>query len=249
MIEHSTLKANNDRVQLSEIFTSIEGEGPYFGTKTIFVRMAGCHLNCHWCDTTYALAMNSGKSYSVDEVKDLIIKELRPNTYKINFTGGEPLIQYRAVAELAKFTKQKNGLRTYIESSCFDSIRFAKVLPYIDICKIEFKTSDSRVVDHNNYNELLLNEIRCLKLAVIQRKRTYIKIVVTDSSNILEFRGLVKAIFENVNPSNLVGFIIQPSYGVDEPKIEKLLSFYDCVYPVYNEVRIVPQLHKLIGVR
>jgi 7-carboxy-7-deazaguanine synthase len=96
---------------------------------------------------------------------------------------------------------------------------------------------------------LLLNEIRCLKLAVIQRKRTYIKIVVTDSSNILEFRGLVKAIFENVNPSNLVGFIIQPSYGVDEPKIEKLLSFYDCVYPVYNEVRIVPQLHKLIGVR
>jgi 7-carboxy-7-deazaguanine synthase len=52
-----------------------------------------------------------------------------------------------------------------------------------------------------------------------------------------------------VNPSNLVGFIIQPSYGVDEPKIEKLLSFYDCVYPVYNEVRIVPQLHKLIGVR
>ena len=167
MIEHSTLKANNDRVQLSEIFTSIEGEGPYFGTKTIFVRMAGCHLNCHWCDTTYALAMNSGKSYSVDEVKDLIIKELRPNTYKINFTGGEPLIQYQAVAELAKFTKQKNGLRTYIESSCFDSIRFAKVLPYIDICKIEFKTSDSKVVDHNNYNELLLNEIRCLKLAVI----------------------------------------------------------------------------------
>src|ERR687897_902613 len=85
MIGHSTLKTSNDRVQLSEIFTSIEGEGPYFGTKTIFVRMAGCHLNCHWCDTTYALAMNSGKSYSVDEVKDLIIKELRPNTYKINF--------------------------------------------------------------------------------------------------------------------------------------------------------------------
>ena len=103
---------NNDRVQLSEIFTSIEGEGPFFGTKTIFVRMAGCHLSCHWCDTTYALPMGGGLSYSVDEVKDLIIKQLQPSTYKINFTGGEPLLQYEAVATLAKFMKQTKGLRT-----------------------------------------------------------------------------------------------------------------------------------------
>jgi 7-carboxy-7-deazaguanine synthase len=47
----------------------------------------------------------------------------------------------------------------------------------------------------------------------------------------------------------LVGFVIQPSYGANQPGLEKLLSFYDCVYPIYNEVRIVPQLHKLIGVR
>ena len=82
MIGHSMLKTNIDRVQLKEIFTSIEGEGPYFGTKTLFVRMSGCHLHCYWCDTTDALAMNSGNSLSVDEAKDLIIKELQPNTYK-----------------------------------------------------------------------------------------------------------------------------------------------------------------------
>src|ERR671921_1006268 len=111
MIGHSTLKTSNDRVQLSEIFTSIEGEGPYFGTKTIFVRMAGCHLNCHWCDTTYALAMNSGKSYSVDEVKDLIIKELRPNTYKINFTGGGAAIQKPTVVVVSKLIKKKKRPR------------------------------------------------------------------------------------------------------------------------------------------
>jgi 7-carboxy-7-deazaguanine synthase len=249
MIGHSMLKTNNDRVQLNEVFTSIEGEGPYFGTKTIFVRMSGCHLNCHWCDTTYALAMNSGTNITVDEAKDLIMKELQPNTYKINFTGGEPLIQHEAVAELAKFMKQKKGLRTYIESSCFDSLRFAKVLPHIDICKVEFKMSDSEVVDHDSYNHLLLNQIRCLKLAVMQRKKTYVKVVVTGSSNIHEFRNLVKEIFENAEPSNLVGFVIQPCAGVDEPTVEKLLSFYDCVYPMYDEVRIVPQLHKLMGVR
>jgi 7-carboxy-7-deazaguanine synthase len=242
-------KMNNNRIQLSEIFTSIEGEGPFFGTKTMFVRLAGCHLSCRWCDTTYALGMNTGKSYSICEVKDLIIELLQPSTYKINFTGGEPLIQHEAVAELAKFMKQKGGLRTYIESSCFDSFRFSEVLPYIDICKIEFKMSDSKVVDHKNYSDLLHNETQCLNLAVSQHKSTYIKIVVTNSTNLEEFRNLVKEIFENARACDLIGFVIQPSYGVDEPPLTKLLGFYDCVFPVYEEVRIVPQLHKLIGVR
>jgi organic radical activating enzyme len=173
-------KMNGNRVQLNEIFTSIEGEGPFFGTKTMFIRLAGCHLGCYWCDTTYALGMNSGKSYLINEVKDLIIKQLQPSTYKINFTGGEPLIQYEAVAELGKFIKQNKGLRTYIESSCFDSSRFAKILPYIDICKIEFKMSDSKAVDYKNYEDLLYNEGRCLNLAISQSKSTYVKIVVTN---------------------------------------------------------------------
>jgi 7-carboxy-7-deazaguanine synthase len=240
---------NNERVQLSEIFTSIEGEGPFFGTKTIFVRMAGCHLSCHWCDTTYALPMGGGLSYSVDEVKDLIIKQLQPSTYKVNFTGGEPLLQYEAVATLAKFMKKTKGLRTYIESSCFDSLRFAKVLPYIDICKIEFKMSDSKVIDHTRYDNLLHNEFRCLKLAASEHKSTFVKVVVTNITNIIEFKKLVRGVFESVKPSDIMGFVIQPSYGIAEPTIEKLLNFYDCVYPVYEEVRIVPQLHKLIGVR
>ncbi len=242
-------KMNSGRVQLSEIFTSIEGEGPFFGTKTMFVRMSGCHLSCRWCDTSYALPINSGKKYSIDEAKDRIIEQLQPNTYKLNFTGGEPLIQYEAVAELAEFVKRKRGLRTYIESSCFDSYKFAKVLPYIDICKIEFKMSDSNVVEQENHSDLLNNEIKCLKLAVSQHKSTYIKIVVTNSTNITEFRNILNEIFHNSTASDLIGFVIQPSNGVDEPTLSKVLSFYDCVYPLYEEVRIVPQLHKLIGVR
>ena len=109
--------------KLSEIFTSIEGEGILFGTKTMFVRLAGCPFKCHWCDTPYALPMDSGINYSVGEVKEIIIKSLQPNTYKINFTGGEPLVQYEAVLELAKFVRQK-GLRVYLESSCYDAVRF-----------------------------------------------------------------------------------------------------------------------------
>jgi len=240
---------NNVRVQLSEIFTSIEGEGVLVGTKTLFVRMAGCHLKCHWCDTTYALSMNSGLDYSISDAKELIRRELKPNTFKINFTGGEPLIQYEAVIELAKFASVEIGLRTYLESSCFDSGRFAKVLPYLDICKIEFKLRDSKAIDSRNYPQLVYNEIKCLKMAVQNRKRTYIKIVVTKLTDQLQLEGLVKDIFSNVKATDLLGFVIQPSIGTDEPGMEKLLNFYDCIYPIYEEVRIIPQLHKVIGVR
>lgn len=86
-------------------------------------------------------------------------------------------------------------------------------------------------------------------MAIMQEKATYIKIVVTGSSNVHEFRNLTEKIFEYAEPGNLVGFVIQPSFGDNQPGLKKLLSFYDCVYPIYDEVRIVPQLHKLIGVR
>jgi hypothetical protein len=109
--------------------------------------------------------------------------------------------------------------------------------------------SDSKVVKRENYNDLLHNETKCLNLAVSQRKNTFVKIVVTNSSDLIEFRNLVNEILQNADAKDLMGFVIQPSYGVDEPALDKLLSFYDCVYPVYEEVRIVPQLHKLIGVR
>ena len=190
------------RAKLSEIFTSIEGEGILFGTKTMFVRLAGCPLKCHWCDTLYALPMDSGIEYSIDEVKELISKSLQPNTYKVNFTGGEPLVQYEAVLELAKFVRQK-GLRIYLESACYDSMRFATVLPYVDFCKVEFKLRDSKVVNEKHYDNLLRSELDCLKQSVKCCKTTYIKVVVTNSSNLKEFKDIVHEVFRTARPSEL----------------------------------------------
>ncbi len=236
------------QVRLSEIFTSVEGEGILFGTKTMFVRLAGCPLTCHWCDTPYALSFDSGELHSADEVKKLISDNLQPNTYKVNFTGGEPLVQHEAVVELAEFVRAR-GIKTYLESACYDSVKFSRVLPSIDICKIEFKLRDADAVDVEKYSTLLRNELECLKLAVETRKITYVKIVVTNSSSLREFRELVHAIFSMMETAEIAGFIIQPSDKVDEPTLERLFGFYDVVYPLYNQVRIVPQMHKAIGVR
>jgi organic radical activating enzyme len=236
-------------VRLSEIFTSVEGEGLLFGTKTMFVRMAGCPLKCHWCDTPDSLPIDSGKEYSVQDAMSFMSESLQPNTYKVNFTGGEPLAQHEALIELARFVKEEKQLRTYLESACYDSSRFEKVLPFFDICKIEFKLRDSKVVDERNYDNLLNNELECLELAVRSEKTTYIKVVVTNSSSIREFRDLVHRVFHITEPADIAGFIIQPSDKIDEPTLERLFEFYDAVYPFYEQVRIVPQMHKAIGAR
>ena len=54
-------------VRLFEIFTSVEGEGILYGTKTLFVRLAGCPFTCFYCDTKESLPLDSGEEYSIDQ--------------------------------------------------------------------------------------------------------------------------------------------------------------------------------------
>jgi organic radical activating enzyme len=234
------------KVRLFEIFTSIEGEGILYGTKTLFVRLAGCPFQCFYCDTKEALPLESGTEYEIGKACELIQGHLMDKTYKVNFTGGDPLVQAEAVAELAKFVQSKH-IPTYLESSCFDVKKFEHVLPYIDFIKIELKTPDSEFVDTKHYSTLLENALQCLKAAIKEKKSTYIKIVVSSKTQENDFEELVKRIFKIADPKDLKGFIIQPTYGISEPNLEKLLSFYDMVYQFYSEVRVVPQLHKLMG--
>jgi len=234
------------KVRLFEIFTSIEGEGILYGTKTMFVRLAGCPFTCFYCDTLDALPMDSGNEYAIEEACNLIEKNLEENTYKVNFTGGEPLVQSEGVLEMAKYVKSKN-IPTYLESSCYDSEKFSQVLPFFDFIKIEFKTPEAKFVDANHYSKLIQNALECLKISVDSSKITYIKIVVSAKTELRDFKELLDKIFNIVSKKDLTGFIIQPTYGIAEPSLEKLLKFYDLVFPFYNEIRIVPQLHKFIG--
>ena len=232
--------------RIFEIFTSIEGEGILFGTKTLFVRLAGCPYSCFYCDTLDALPLDSGKEYSITEACNLIDSNLQDNTFKVNFTGGEPLIQHEAVSELAKHVKAR-GIPTYLESACFDSKRFLHVLPLIDFVKIEFKTIDSEFIDEKHYPNLIKNTLECLQAAVEAKKTTYIKIVVSSKTELESFKDILEQIFKIISKENISGFIIQPTTSLSEPTLEQLLEFYDNVYPYYDEVRVVPQLHKIIS--
>ena len=164
------------KVRLFEIFTSVEGEGILYGTKTMFVRLAGCPFKCFYCDTTEALPLDSGIEYDLQEACKMIEEKLEPNTYKVNFTGGDPLVQSDALAEMAKFVQMKK-IPTYIESSCYDSKKFAKAISFIDYIKIEFKTKDSEFVDAQHYTKLIQNALECLKTSIELKKQNYIKLI------------------------------------------------------------------------
>ena len=91
------------KIAVSEIFHSIQGEGPYIGKPAVFVRLTGCNLNCAWCDTKFtwhALHLEKAKLYSPADLVNAIAKF---NCGHIVWTGGEPLLQQDAILHTIRF--------------------------------------------------------------------------------------------------------------------------------------------------
>lgn len=85
------MKAQQVKFPITEIFSSIEGEGSRAGFSTTFIRFFGCNLRCSWCDTPYSYyPAQSGGQLSLEELA-AGVRELG-NSY-ICLTGGEPLLQ------------------------------------------------------------------------------------------------------------------------------------------------------------
>jgi len=77
-------------LRLSEIFYSLQGESTFAGLPCLFVRLAGCNLNCSYCDTGYARSEAAGESVAVAEV---VARLLEYHCLLVEITGGEPLLQ------------------------------------------------------------------------------------------------------------------------------------------------------------
>lgn len=85
-------------VDLFETFVSIQGESTYAGLSCFFVRLAGCNLDCAYCDSPRARTAAGGRTAGVDE----LVEACRASSAAIvEITGGEPLLQpgFRALAE------------------------------------------------------------------------------------------------------------------------------------------------------
>ena len=99
-----------ERLKLTEIFLSLQGEARAAGLPTVFVRLTGCPLRCQYCDTAYAF--HGGQWFEID---DIVAKVIDYGVANVCVTGGEPLAQKRCILLLDRLLAA--GLDVSLETS------------------------------------------------------------------------------------------------------------------------------------
>ncbi|MDE1879491.1 MAG: 7-carboxy-7-deazaguanine synthase QueE [Euryarchaeota archaeon] len=94
-------------MRISEIFGTLQGEGPALGEPSIFLRLSGCNLRCVWCDTKYTWQWEvfdrsrEERVMTVEEVvEEILCVSSSVSTHNMVLTGGEPLLQQRELKEV-----------------------------------------------------------------------------------------------------------------------------------------------------
>lgn len=135
-----------DRLKLTEIFLSLQGEARDAGWPTVFVRLTGCPLRCTYCDTAYAF--HGGQWWTID---DILAEVARHGVRHVCVTGGEPLAQKRCIGLLRRLCDA--GYQVSLETSGAIDIgsvdtRVSRVL--------DIKTPASSEVHRNRWENLAL---------------------------------------------------------------------------------------------
>lgn len=123
------------KLNITEIFYSVQGEGPSIGIPSIFIRLSGCNLKCPFCDTKYSLT--GGLEYTIPE----LLKEIQKYPcHRVVITGGEPLLQREEVIKLIKSLP----VFYYIEIETNGTISPGPILlQYVDQWNISPKTKQT----------------------------------------------------------------------------------------------------------
>ena len=150
----------DERLKITEIFFSIQGEALFSGWPTVFVRLTGCPLRCQYCDTAYAFSGGEWRS-----IPDIVADVQSYATPYVCVTGGEPLAQPRCVQLLAALCDA--GFQVSIETSGALDIGDvdARVARIVDV-----KTPGSKESHRNRFDNLaLLGAGDALKLVICDR--------------------------------------------------------------------------------
>lgn len=138
--------ASADRLRITEIFLSLQGEARDAGWPTVFVRLTGCPLRCQYCDTAYAF--HGGDWHGIDA----ILAEVASHGVRhVCVTGGEPLAQKRCIALLQKLCDA--GYVVSLETS--GALDISEVDPRVSRV-LDIKTPGSGEVARNRWDNLVL---------------------------------------------------------------------------------------------
>jgi 7-carboxy-7-deazaguanine synthase len=139
-------RPEHERLRITEIFLSLQGEARSVGVPTAFVRLTGCPLRCGYCDTAYAF--NGGEWMDPDRVRARI-REL--GVRQVCVTGGEPLAQPGTIELLRSLCDA--GHEVSLETS--GALDIGGVDPRVSRV-MDIKTPGSGEVERNRYENIAL---------------------------------------------------------------------------------------------
>lgn len=252
---------------LVEIFASAQGEGPEVGRSTVFVRFGGCDLRCRWCDSPgtwrptkrcrieeragSGVFLERDNPIPIDEIVSAVSRlDDRPATW-ISLTGGEPLLQPRAVAALARALAAR-GRRVYLETHGLHAEALAACVEFIELVSMDWKLASDVVLGpgvapppgldfHDAHAEFLRVALRA--------RRVYVKVVVTPSTRDEELDAMLDRIAAISRDVPLVIQPVTPKGGVAErPSAAQCLAWLERAEARLTDVRIIPQTHPIYGV-
>ncbi|MCM8812199.1 MAG: 7-carboxy-7-deazaguanine synthase QueE [Candidatus Omnitrophica bacterium] len=226
-----------------EIFSSIQGEGVYVGHPHLFVRFWNCNMTCGYCDTDYK---GPYEEYSVQQLSSEVERLLLEDGpfQAVSLTGGEPLLWKDFLKAWLPWLKNK-GQRTYLETNGTLPQAFAEVLHWIDIIAMDFKPP-SATFDRAYWKE----HEEFLRLAYRARKEIFVKIIATRQTTDVEMEYSLRLI---ASVHSRIPVVLQPvtPWGIvsEGPSPEQIQRWQWCAGSLLKDVRVIPQVHRLLGVR
>jgi 7-carboxy-7-deazaguanine synthase len=189
----SRLKAGE--LFVNEFFLSLQGESTHAGRPCFFIRLAGCHLRCVWCDSEYAFF--EGEVKTIDEC---LAKAAQAGAHLVEVTGGEPLLQ-RSVYPLLTGLCDR-GHEVLLETS--GAIGIDQVDPRVRRI-VDWKCPGSGMDSHNRSS--VLEDLRA---------GDELKLVINDRKDYEWARGWLLATRSQIPPEVPVHF--SPVFGRLEPR-------------------------------
>lgn len=154
---------NMSSLRITEIFYSLQGEAADSGAPTVFVRLTGCPLRCHYCDSAYAFHGGERR-----ELAAILAEVAGYRCPRVCVTGGEPLAQPDCMKLLTALADAGYGVS--LETS--GALSVAEVDPRVSIV-MDLKTPDSGELERNLWGNLALLKRKDQIKFVISSRRDY----------------------------------------------------------------------------
>jgi len=234
---------NNSYGYIKEIFKSIQGEGKYVGAKQLFMRLAGCSVNCLNCDTDYShedvFSIKNKKiqnPVSPATLADDIAEYFDLSSFhSISITGGEPLDQFDFLKDFIKILKKTSDIRIFLETSGFYCDKLLELNDLVDIFSIDLKIKSSFGVSN-------LENIQ-KSLRSIDTSKTYVKLIINKNLAKTEIKSVVKILLD----SKIKEIYLQPLNNISyNSKSERVIDLFQ-----KNDIDayFIPQLQKFMEIK